>query len=70
LKAATGSADQVFSDRPLWFDDKFHTVASVSVSYWLIDALTSNVIVGGVAKGSAQLIMKVGERFVIELGST
>lgn len=70
LKAAAGSVDQLFSDRPMWLDDKLHTVASVSVSYWLVDVVTSNVLAAGVTSGSAELKVRIGESFRIDTGGT
>ncbi len=63
IKASAGSADQLFTDKPLWFDDDFHTVASVSLSYWLLDTRTSNVLRAGVGKGSVQLKIDIGNSF-------
>ena len=44
---------------------RFASVGSVSVSYWMVDPATSNVVVSGVAIGAAQLGGKVGETPVI-----
>jgi len=60
LGTVAGSADQLFADRPLWADDKFHAIGSVSVSYWLLDVTTGNIVAAGVAKGSAELRGKLG----------
>lgn len=68
IKAISGSADQMLSDLPLWSKDRFHTMGSVSLSYWLMDTETSEIIIGGVATGSAQLTGKIGERFTISQG--
>jgi hypothetical protein len=65
LTAASGSAEQLFNDRPLILKDWFHTMASVSLSYWLIDSVTSNVLTAGVAMGSVEMKVQAGDRFII-----
>jgi hypothetical protein len=55
VNASSGSAVQMMDDKPLWFEDKFESVATLSVSYWVIDSATSNVVAGGSAAGSARL---------------
>lgn len=54
LKASSGSADQVFKDR-LVRDGQFSGVASISLSYWLIDVPGSTVLKAGVAMGTARI---------------
>jgi hypothetical protein len=66
VKASAGSVDQVFSDRPLWSKDKFASIASVSVSYWMIDTATSDVLSAGLAKGSAMMSGSIGGSFSID----
>jgi hypothetical protein len=65
VAAAAGSVDQVFSDKPLWSKDHFHTVASASITYWVLDPLTSEVLNAGLAEGTAELKVKVGDSFEI-----
>ena len=64
IKAASGSVDQAFINR-FGAKARFASVGSVSVSYWMVDPATSNVVVSGVAIGAAQLGGKVGETPVI-----
>lgn len=69
VKAASGSANQVLDDKPLLFKDKLHVVAAVSLAYWLLDPVMSNIIDAGVATGSADLKIRVGSEFKIQSGA-
>lgn len=66
VNASSGSALQMTDDKPLWFEDKFESVAIMSVSYWIIDAATSDILVGGSAQGSARLKGAFGKEVRIE----
>jgi hypothetical protein len=59
VKASSGSADQLFKDRT-FRSDKFEGIASVSVSYSLIDPQTSYVLTAGIAVGSARIQGEMG----------
>ncbi|MBA3641699.1 MAG: hypothetical protein H0W53_21020 [Acidobacteria bacterium] len=61
VKAASGSADQLFKDRP-FRKDIFEGIAAVSVTYTLIDAQSSFVLAAGVALGSARIQGEMGGR--------
>jgi hypothetical protein len=60
LRASSGSIDQVVDDRR-FRADKFSSVGSISVTYWLLDTNTSAVVAAGVQVGTAQVSGKVGE---------
>ena len=66
VNASSGSAVQSVDDKPLWFDDKFESVASLNVSYWVIDAATSDLVAAGSAAGSARLKGTFGGTVKIE----
>jgi len=66
VSACGGSATQLFSDRPLWSKDKYEIVASVSVSYWLLDTSSDCIVAAGVASGTARLTGSVGATFSID----
>lgn len=65
IKAAAGSVAQLLNDRPLWFEDKFSMIGSVSLSYVLIDASTSLVKAAGQASGSASISGSIGKDFSV-----
>jgi hypothetical protein len=62
IEASAGSVDQLLNDRPLWFKDKLHSIGSISITYWMIDTATSNIVNSGVASGMAQIRGKIGDR--------
>jgi hypothetical protein len=51
--------DQAYKDR-LLVGDKFESVASVSLSYWMIDAAQSFVLAAGVVTGTARMRGEIG----------
>lgn len=60
MQASSGSIDQVVDDRR-FRADKFSSVGSISVTYWLLDTTSSAVVAAGVEVGTAQVSGKVGE---------
>jgi hypothetical protein len=60
LSAAGGSAEQVLQHRPLSFKDKFECIASVSVSYWVLNPEDDTIIAAGNAGGNARLKGTIG----------
>jgi hypothetical protein len=68
IKAAAGSVAQLLNDRPLWFEDKFSMIGSVSLSYVLIDTSDSLVKVAGQASGSANIAGSIGKDFSLTAG--
>ena len=60
VSASSASAAQFADDRPLLFEDKFESIASLSISYWMIDTATSDIVAAGTAAGSARLKGSIG----------
>ncbi len=60
VRASSGSIDQVVDDRR-FRADKFSSVGSISVTYWLLDTTTSAIVAAGVQVGTAHVSGKVGE---------
>lgn len=58
--SATGSTTQLFSDQPLWADDKFAVLGSVTLPFLLLNATTGALEATGTGFGSAQLGGKIG----------
>jgi hypothetical protein len=60
IKGVSGSTAQVINDRPLWFKDKFTTVASAGLS-WLIVRTSDGAVAGGGSQvSSMQLSGTIG----------
>ena len=66
LSASGGSAEQLLDHRPLMPKDKFEVIASVSVSYWVLDPATGTIIGAGNAGGTSQLKGSIGGAITIE----
>jgi hypothetical protein len=66
VQAAAGSTQQVVSDRPLWFEDKFSAIGVISVAYILIEVVGSQVLAAGSAGGQATVKGKIGSSFSVE----
>jgi hypothetical protein len=66
LSAAGGSGEQLLDHRPLMSKDKFEAIASVSVSYWVLDPATGTIIGAGNAGGTARLQGSIGGTITIE----
>jgi len=45
--------------------DRIEAIATVSISYWVMDPGTSSIIAGGVATASSRLSGKIGEELKI-----
>jgi len=60
VSASGGSTDQMFNDRPLFFKDKFESIAGISVSYWLVDPKDGRIVVAGSAAGTSRMKGVVG----------
>lgn len=67
VRSSSGSIDQVFRDRPMNLRDTFEGVASVSLSYWLIEVPSSRLIAAGVINGAARLQGKVGGKITFSV---
>ena len=66
VKAASGSTDQVMSERPLWLKDKFHVVATASIGYVLLHAGEDSVERAGVVYGESEMLINLGKTFQIQ----
>lgn len=66
VAGATSASQQVIDDKPLWFDDKFSVLSSVSVTYVLIETSTSKVVKSGVEVGTVHISGNIGKSFSIQ----
>lgn len=66
LSAAGGSTDQLLEHRSLGFKDRFESIASVSVSYWLIEPQDGTVVAAGSVGSSSRLKGTIGGSITIE----
>ncbi|MGV8977232.1 MAG: hypothetical protein ACOH17_04240 [Cellulomonas sp.] len=66
VKGRGGDAGQLINDRPLWFNDKFSTIASMSVSYLLVDTSTGGVVAGGTESATCAVHGKIGDDFRLD----
>lgn len=60
INAYAGSIDQLINDRPLFFNDKFHSIGTVSIAYWVIHPSDSYIKASGIATGIAEISGKIG----------
>lgn len=70
IEASAGTVDQLINNKPLLFNDNFHLIGSVAITYWLMDTKTSNVMASGVESDIYELYGKIGKRLVPESNST
>jgi hypothetical protein len=61
IKGQGGEAQQLLSNRPLWFKDYFSTVLGVGVTYMLIETGESKLVAAGTATGTAKAYGKLGD---------
>jgi hypothetical protein len=66
VQAAPGSTQQVISDRPLWWNDKYSAVGVISVAYILIEVVHSEVVIAGSASGKATVTGSIGKSLKVE----
>lgn len=64
VKASGGTVDQ-YLEKKFLAKDRVSVIASVSVSYWLMDPATSNIVAGGAATASTELTGRLGEELKI-----
>jgi hypothetical protein len=64
VKGGSGSSTQVVDNRPLMLKDRFSVVATMTVSYLLVQTDDSRVISAGTASGESTLSGKVGNRII------
>jgi trimeric autotransporter adhesin len=66
VSASGGSSDQLLEHRSFFFKDKFESIASVSVSYWVLDPRNGTIIAAGNAGGTSRLKGSVGGTITVE----
>lgn len=66
ISASGGSSDQLLEHRSLLFKDKFESIASVSVSYWVLEPKNGTIIAAGNAGGTCRLKGSVGGTITVE----
>jgi hypothetical protein len=66
VQAAPGSTQQVISDRPLWWNDKYSAVGVISVAYILIEVGHSEVVAAGSASGKATVKGSIGKSLEVD----
>jgi hypothetical protein len=66
ISASGGSSDQLLEHRSFLFKDKFESIASVSVSYWVLDPGNGTIIAAGNAGGTARLKGSIGGTITVE----
>lgn len=62
VKAYGGQTQQLISDRPLWWDDRFSSVSEVAISHILIELPSGSMIHSGTSVGTHELAGTVGTR--------
>jgi hypothetical protein len=60
IKGYGGSSAQLVNDKPFWFKDEFSVVASMGISYLLVDATNGRVATGGSRSGTVSVTGKIG----------
>lgn len=65
VKASGGSVDQDFKDK-LVHEDEFVSLGSASISYWVMDPGTSNIVAAGVAVGMVRMKGKIDGVITVE----
>lgn len=60
VKGYGGSSTQLVNDKPFWFKDEFSIVASMGISYLLVDAGNGTVAAGGSRSGTVTVTGKIG----------
>lgn len=66
ISASGGSGEQLLEHRSFFFKDKFESIASVSVSYWVLDPRDGTIIAAGNAGGTSRLKGSVGGTITVE----
>lgn len=64
VKGSGGTVDQLLEE-VFFRKDRVEVIASVSISYWLMDPATSNIVAGGVVTRSSRLSGKIGDELKI-----
>jgi hypothetical protein len=66
VKGVGGSTAQVVNDRPLWFKDKFTTIASAGLSWLMVDPATAKVIAGGTKVSTLEITGTIGDTIKVK----
>jgi hypothetical protein len=66
ISASGGSSDQLVEHRSFLFKDKFESIASVSVSYWVLEPKNGTIIAAGSAGGASRLKGSIGGTITVE----
>jgi len=66
ISASGGSSDQLLEHRSFLFKDKFESIASVSVSYWVLEPRNGTIIAAGNAGGTSRLKGSIGGTITVE----
>jgi hypothetical protein len=66
VRGQGGDAGQLVNDRPLWWKDKFSTIASMSISYLLVDTHTGRVHSGGTESATCAIHGSIGSDFRLD----
>jgi hypothetical protein len=70
VKGVGGSTAQVVNDRPLWFKDKFTTIASAGLSWLMVDPVSGAVIAGGTKVSTLEISGTIGESIRVKQATT
>ena len=70
VKGVGGSTAQVVNDRPLWFKDKFTTIASAGLSWLLVAVDDGAVIAGGSKVSTLEITGTIGETIKVKPATT
>jgi hypothetical protein len=70
VKGVGGSTAQVVNDRPLWFKDKFTTIASAGLSWLMVDPASGAVIAGGTKVSTLEISGTIGESIRVKRATT
>lgn len=70
VRAEAGQTQQVVTNKPLWFRDRFATVVDVGITYMLISTNGSSILAAGTAPGTATATGKLGDAITINIDGT
>ena len=66
VKGVGGSTAEVVNDKPLWFKDKFTTIASSGLSWLLIAAADGAVVAGGSKVSTLEITGTIGDTIKVK----
>lgn len=70
VKGVGGSSAQVVNDKPLWFKDKFTTIASAGLSWLLVAVADGAVIAGGSKVSTLEVTGTIGDTIKVKPATT